>query len=106
MGPKSQQGQSVTMIRIRPEPVETEEEAAFNDAAEQEVTFLLMSMSAYRKCSEQGRKEGCTAAQIVAKAVSQYLRAGKDEAGDSPTKMESSENPSRPKPDIVIRRRR
>ncbi len=94
------------MIRIRPEPIETEEEAAFRDAAEQDVTFLLMSMNDYRKCSEQGRKEGCTAAQIVAKAVSQYLRPGKDEAGDSPTKTESPESPPRPEPDIVVRRRR
>ncbi len=106
MGVNSQQGQSVTMIKVRPEVIETEEEAALRDAEEQEVTFLLMPMSTYRLLSERARTDGCTAAQVAESAFSQYLRPSKEEAADSPTKTETSESPSRPKPDLVIRRRR
>ena len=94
------------MMKVRPEPIETEEEAAFNDAAEQEVTFFLMPMATYRLCSERAKSEGCTAADIVGKAISQYLFPDKDGAVDSPTKTEASESPPRPEPDIVIKRRR
>ena len=93
------------MMRIRPEPIESEEEAAFAEAADQEVTFLLMPMATYRECSDRAKIEGCTAAEIVAKALSQYLRPGKDVAGDSPTKIEPSAEP-RPEPDIVMKSRR
>jgi hypothetical protein len=94
------------MRRIRAKEIETEEEAAFSDAAEQEVTFLLFPMRTYRLCSERAKKEGCTAAQVFERALLQYLREDKDGTDGSSTKIETSDEPSRSEPDLVFTRRR
>jgi len=94
------------MMRIRPEAIEKEEDDAFGDPPQQDITFLLVPMSTYRLCAERAKIDGCTAAQVFERAILQYLRPVKNDVDDSPTKEEPQSEPPETEPDIVVRRNR
>ena len=99
-----QQEQLFAMIKIRPEPIEEEDDGAFSGTKEQEVMFLLVPVRTYRKCEERARIDGCTAAQVFERALLQYLRGDKDEVVDSSINRESQRD--EPKADFIMRRKR
>jgi len=85
------------MARIKPDPVQ-EAESVLGAPGEGEFTFLLVPVEAYSMVSQLAREQGCSVGEVFQKALMQYIRSAVGgEAVD--------EQPPRPEPDIVVRKR-
>jgi hypothetical protein len=88
------------MDRIRPEP-KNDAALALGDAPEEEYTFLLVPVAVYSLVSQQARKEGCSVGEVFQRSLLQYLQAAESAGSRS-----AEQRPSRPAPDIAVRRKR
>ena len=75
---------------------------ALGDAPETEFTFLLAPVSTYAILAEQAGLEGCSVGEVLQKAVLQYLRA----AHGMDQRIADNGRDMKPKPDVVIRRKK
>jgi hypothetical protein len=85
--------------KVRGEP-KNDAITAFGMSPEEEYTFLLVPVAVYSLVSEVARREGCSVGEVFQRSLLQYLQAAEAPRERAP------EQPSRPAPDIALKRRR
>jgi hypothetical protein len=88
------------MNRIRPEP-KNEAVLALGDAPESEYTFLLVPVEVYSLVSQIARSQGCSVGEVFQKSLLAYVQAIESGGAKPPERQ-----PSRPAPDLVVKRKR
>lgn len=88
------------MNRIRPEPKD-DASNALGDAPEEEYTFLLVPVGVYTLVAQIARQQGCSVGEVFQRSLLAYVQAAETGVAKQPDRQ-----PSRPPPDMVVKRKR